>query len=205
MSHNIASRFRGFLPVVVDVESGGVNPQTDALLELAAITIKMDDNGIISPDQTFHYHIAPFDGAHLDPNALAFNKIDVGHPFRFAISESDALNEFFAAISKECQDKKCSRAVLVGHNAWFDQHFLNAAIARCKITKSPFHRFTSFDTATLSGLAYGQTVLAKGMEAAQIPFNTDDAHSALYDAQSTAELFCKIVNRYKELGGWTIE
>lgn len=202
MNQSIATRFRGFLPVVVDIESGGVNPQTDALLEMAAISLKMDDNGIILPDQTYHYHIAPFDGARLDPESMAFNKIDVTHPFRFAIPELDALNDFFASISKECQDKQCSRAVLVGHNAWFDQHFLNAAVNRCNLTKSPFHRFTSLDTATLSALAYGQTVLAKAMEAAKIPFNTDHAHSALYDAQTTAQLFCTIVNRYKELGGW---
>lgn len=202
MTHNLATRFRGFLPIVVDVETGGINPQTDALLEMAAISIKMDENGIISPDQTYHYHITPFEGAILDPEALAFNKINVNHPFRFAVSEREALSEFFAAIFKECKEKECTRAVLVGHNAWFDQHFLNAAVKRCNITKKPFHRFTSFDTATLSALAFGQTVLAKAMQEAKIPFNIDDAHSALYDAKSTAELFCAIVNRYKALGGW---
>ncbi len=202
MDHNISSRFRGFLPIVVDVETGGVNPQKDALLEMAAISIKMDENGIISPDQTYHYHVEPFAGANLDESALAFNKIDPGHPFRFAQSENDVLSTFFAGINNELQQKKCSRAVLVGHNAWFDQHFLNAAVARCRINKSPFHRFTSLDTATLSALVYGQTVLAKAMQAAQIPFNTDNAHSALYDAQSTAELFCTIVNKWQNLGGW---
>ncbi|MBS0286601.1 MAG: ribonuclease T [Proteobacteria bacterium] len=198
MTHNIAARFRGFLPIVVDVETGGVNTQTDALLELAAISIKMDENGLLIPDQTYHYHIQPFEGANLNPEALAFNKIDPGHPFRFALAEKDMLKEFFEAINKELQAKKCSRAVLVGHNAWFDQQFLNAAVNRCDI-KNPFHRFTSFDTATLSALAYGQTVLAKAMEAAKIPFNTDHAHSALYDTQSTAALFCEIVNRWQAL------
>ncbi len=199
---SIATRFRGFLPIVIDVESGGVNPQTDALLEMAAISLKMDETGLISPDQTYHYHVAPFEGAKLNPEALAFNKIDPGHPFRFAQSENEVLTEFFAAIFKECQEKKCTRAVVVGHNAWFDQHFLNAAIMRCQIKKNPFHRFTSLDTATLSALMFGQTVLAKALEAANIPFKTDDAHSALYDAQSTALLFCDIVNRFKGLGGW---
>ncbi len=204
-THSISTRFRGFLPVVVDVETGGVNPAVDALLELAAVSLKMDENGIISPDKTYHYHIIPFDGGNLDPNALAFNKIDPGHPFRFAVTEEQALNEFFAAIFNECQDKKCSRAVLVGHNAWFDQQFLNSAVTRAKIKHNAFHRFTSLDTATLGALAFGQTVLAKAMESAKIPFNTDDAHSALYDAQSTADLFCAIVNRWKELGGWPLK
>lgn len=201
-TNTISTRFRGFLPVVIDVESGGVNPATDALLELAAVSIKMDDEGVIHPDQTYHYHIQPFIGGILDPNALAFNKIDPGHPFRFAISEDQALKELFKAILKECEEKQCSRAVVVGHNAWFDQQFLNAAVKRANIKHNPFHRFTSFDTATLGALAYGQSVLAKAMQAANIAFNTDDAHSALYDAQSTAALFCNIVNKWKTLGGW---
>jgi ribonuclease T len=201
-THNLSARFRGFLPVIVDVESGGVNPATDALLELAAVSIKMDDAGIILPDQTYHFHIQPFVGGVLDPGALAFNKIDPTHPFRFAVPEDEALKELFQSIIKECEEKKCSRAVLVGHNAWFDQQFLNAAVKRSNIKHNPFHRFTSFDTATLGALAYGQSVLAKAMESAKIEFNTDHAHSALYDAQSTAALFCNIVNKWKELGGW---
>lgn len=204
MSTNLSKRFRGFLPVVMDIESGGVQSQTDALLELAAITIKMDDEGLIHPDQTYHYHVMPFPGARLDPESMAFNKIDVYHPFRFAVQEDQALREFFKLIQKECQQKRCQRAVVVGHNAWFDQHFLNAAVERCKITQNPFHRFTSLDTATLSALVYGQTVLSKALAAAGIPFNPDEAHSALYDAQATAVLFCEIVNKWQKMAGWPI-
>lgn len=205
MINSIATRFRGFLPVVVDIESGGINPSQDALLELAAITIKMDEEGFIHPDQVYHYHVQSFEGAHIDPKALAFNKIDPGHPFRFAIPEKDALKELFKNIDKECKLKGCKRAVLVGHNAWFDQHFLNAAVVRSGLTKkTPFHRFTSLDTATLSGLAYGHTVLSKALELAGIPFKSDEAHSALYDTECTAQLFCTIVNRWKTLGGWPL-
>jgi len=196
--NTIAKRFRGFLPIVVDVETGGLNPQHDALLELAAISIKMDNEGFIHPDRTYHYHIESFEGANLDPEALAFNKIDPHHPFRFAITEKEALETLFSGISNECKEKHCTRAVLVGHNAWFDQHFLNAATERSKI-KSPFHRFTSLDTATLSALVYGHTVLSKALALAKIPFIADNAHSALYDAECTTELFCKIVNKWKEL------
>jgi ribonuclease T len=193
----LASRFRGFLPVVIDVESGGINPATDALLELAAITLKMEEDGRIVPDQTYHYHVLPFENANLDPEALAFNKILPYHPLRFAIDEKEMLTDLFSHIKEECKLKKCQRAVVVGHNAWFDLHFLNAAIVRNKFTNSPFHRFTSFDTATLSGLVYGQTVLAKALEAAKIEFKNEEAHSALYDAQATAELFCKIVETWR--------
>lgn len=195
---DLASRFRGFLPVVIDVESGGINPQTDALLELAAITLKMEDNGKLVPDQTYHYHILPFENANLDPEALAFNKIDPLHPLRFAIEEKEAITDLFTHIQQECKEKKCTRAVVVGHNAWFDLHFLNAATQRAQCKSSPFHRFTSFDTATLAALVYKQTVLSKALEAAHIEFKSHEAHSALYDAQATATLFCKIVDMWKK-------
>jgi ribonuclease T len=193
---DISKRFRGYLPVIIDVETGGVNPLKDALLELAAIPILMDENGKVYFDQYYHYHIAPFENAHLDPASLAFNKIDPFHPFRFAVSEEAALADLFTHIQAWCDQTHCQRAVLVGHNAWFDQHFLNAAVRRCKINKNPFHRFTSLDTATLGALAYGQTVLSKVLKAAEIPYDSDKAHSALYDAQCTAALFCHIVNRW---------
>jgi ribonuclease T len=204
MTEPLSKRFRGYLPVVVDVETGGVNPAKDALLELAAITIGMDDNGLIYPDKSYHYHIIPFEKANLDPAALAFNKIDPFHPFRFAISEHDALKDLFTHIRKECTAKKCTRAVLVGHNAWFDQHFLNAAIVRTKNNNNPFHRFTSLDTASLSALVYGQTVLSKALLAAKIAYDSEQAHSAIYDTRCTAELFCAIVNRWQQLGGWPL-
>lgn len=197
MTSLLAKRFRSFLPVVVDVETGGIVPETDALLELAGISLKMDAQGKLHPDQLYHYHVAPFPGSRLDPEALALNKIDPFHPFRFAINECQAITEFFHHIHQECHTKKCQRAVLVGHNAWFDLSFLNAAKYRCGIKKSPFHRFTSFDTATLSALVYGQTVLAKALKQAKIGYSKDAAHSAIYDAERTAELFCKIVNDWE--------
>ena len=192
----LANRFRKFLPVIVDVETGGLNPAKSALLELAAVTLKMDEEGQLALDQTHHYHVLPFEGAHLDPACLAFNKIDPYHPFRFAMPENEVLTSLFKAIKKECKQKKCTRAVVVGHNAWFDLHFLNAASQRCQ-QKSVFHQFTSLDTATLGALAFGQTVLSKALAAAGIEFNTEEAHSALYDAEQTAKLFCHIVNLWK--------
>lgn len=195
-------RFRGFLPVVIDVETGGFDAKKDGLLEMAAIFIEMDENGILHPGETLSHHIIPFEGANLDPQALEFNKIDPFHPFRFAVPEQEALTELFNRIDHMLHRTNCHRAVLVGHNAWFDLSFVMATAKRCKYKKVPFHGFTSFDTATLSGLIYGQTVLAKALKAAGIPYNVAEAHSALYDAKCTAELFCEIVNQFHYLGGW---
>ena len=191
----IANRFRKFLPIVIDVETAGLNPAKDALLELACVFLKMED-GILVPDKTAHHHILPFKGANLDQASLEFNNIDPFHPFRFAIDEREALEELFSVIKKEVKLAKCQRGVLVGHNAWFDLAFINAAAKRTNL-KSPLHGFTSFDTATLGAAIYGHTVLAQLLFTAKIPFDPEKAHSALYDAQVTAKLFCKIINQLK--------
>lgn len=196
------TRFRGFLPVVIDVETGGFNARTDALLEIAAVLIDMDDEGVLSPGESLHFHVDPFPGANLEKAALEFTGIDPDNPLRGAVDESVALRDIFEGVRHAMKDYDCTRAVLVGHNAFFDQEFLKAAVGRANIKRDPFHPFSCFDTATLSGLAFGQTVLAKACEMAGIPFDQREAHSALYDARRTAELFCTIVNRFRLLGGW---
>lgn len=198
----IAKRFRGFLPVVVDVETGGVNPRTDALLEIAAVFIVMDDEGSLYPSNTLACHVEPFPGANIEPTSIAVNGIDPYHPFRKAISEREALNIVFQRVRRAVRETGCTRAILVGHNAFFDLNFLNAAVTRNGIKRNPFHPFSSFDTVTLAGLAYGQTVLAQAANVAGIPWDNREAHSAAYDAQRTAELFCGVVNRWRDMGGW---
>lgn len=203
--HPMAARFRGYLPVVVDVETGGFNAQTDALLEIAATVLEMDENGRIKPKQTFSYHLAPFEGANIEDAALEFTGIKLNHPLRPAQQEETALRDLFTHVRNEMKLVACKRALLVGHNASFDVGFLNAAVERTGIKRSPFHPFSSFDTATLAGLAVGQTVLAKACIAAGIDFDNADAHSAVYDTEKTAELFCYIVNRWRQLGGWPLQ
>lgn len=202
----MAQRFRSFLPVVMDLETGGFNAEGDAILEIAAVTLTMDSQGNLLPDATFAFHVDPFEGANIDQAALDFTGIDLANPLRkrVSLSESAALGEIFRPVRKAIKSNKCTRAILVGHNAAFDHGFLNAAIARCGIKRNPFHPFSSFDTATLSGLVYGQTVLARACRAAGIEFDNSEAHSARYDTERTAELFCAIVNRFKDLGGWQL-
>lgn len=200
----MAQRFRGFLPVVVDVETGGFNPETDALLEIAMVTLRFDDEGVLHPHQTLSANIHPFDGANLERQALDFTGIDPFDPERDAEFEIDVLTSMFQTIRREVKEHGCNRAVLVGHNAHFDHSFVRAAIARNNIKRDPFHPFSSFDTATLSAIALGHTVLARACRLANIDFDNHAAHSAAYDTEKTAELFCHIVNRYRHLGGWPL-
>jgi ribonuclease T len=195
----MASRFRGFLPVVIDVECGGFNPNTDALLEIAAVLVEIQGDGSLVPGEGWRYHVQPFPGANIEAASLAVNGIDPYHPLRPAIPEKDALTRLFKDIRRAMKDNDCTRAILVGHNAYFDLNFLNAAVARTSIKRNPFHPFSSFDTVTLAGVAYGQTVLGKALAAAGIEWDSGEAHSAAYDAQRTAELFCKVCNRFGAL------
>ncbi len=194
----MAKRFRGFLPVVVDVETAGFNAATDALLEIAAIIVNFDGKGELHIEETHHCHVEPFPGANLDPEALAFTGIDPFHPFRFAKREFDAMQHVFQPIRRAVKANGCSRAILVGHNPFFDLSFVNAAVNRTGIKRNPFHPFSTFDTATLGGLAFGQTVLSHAVQAAGLSWNNDEAHSALYDAERTARLFCTIVNLWQD-------
>lgn len=194
---NIKERFRGFLPVVVDIETAGVDPQKNALLEICIVIIEMDHEGLLHKGERYFEHILPFSGAELDQKSLDFNQIDPFQPLRFAVEEQVALERIFKPINSALKKTRCQRAVLVGHNAWFDLLFLKEAIKRTGI-KFPFHAFTCFDTATLGGLFYGQTVLAKAAHAAKIPFNTKEAHSAIYDADKTADLFCEMINHWRK-------
>lgn len=195
----MAGRFRGFLPVIVDVETGGFESERDALLEIAVVPVAMEPSGLLVPQPAVAANVEPFPGANIDPRSLEITGIDPDHPFRGALPERQALDHVFNTVREAVRAAGCQRAVLVGHNAAFDLAFLNAAVRRVGHKRNPFHPFSCFDTATLGGLAYGQTVLSKAVLAAGLAFDTREAHSAIYDAERTAELFCEIVNRWRRL------
>lgn len=198
----LADRFRTFYPVVIDVETGGFNCRTDAILEIGAVLLGMDESGSLEIEQTFFHRIVPFEGANIEDAALKFTGIDPWHPLRIARSEKEVFQALFKLVRDAMKPVGCKRAILVGHNAHFDHGFVKAASERHDLKRNPFHPFSSFDTVTLSGLAYGQTVLSRACEVAGIEFDEGEAHSARYDAEKTAELFCRIVNRWKDLKGW---
>jgi ribonuclease T len=194
----MSRRFRGYLPVVIDVETGGFHSSTDALLEIAAVLIDMEPDGKLKRGATHSFHVKPFEGARLDPAALAITGIDPFHPLRPALPEKDALGRIFREIRHAVHAYNCRRAILVGHNAAFDLGFLNAAVTRADVKRNPFHPFSCFDTATLAGAALGQTVLAKALAVAGLKWDPSSAHSASYDAEQTADMFCLICNRLSD-------
>ena len=189
----LAKRFRGFLPIVVDIETAGFDPDKNAILEIAVIFMDYQD-GKLMPIDTFHEHIIPEPGLALDEEALEFTKIIPDHPFRYAVSEKQMLQTLQEKIQLYCDQLNCSRAVLVGHNGQFDLSFIQAALLRQDI-KMLLHRFLVFDTATLSAAFLGETVLARAVRRSGKPFDEKEAHGALYDATVTAELFSDLISQ----------
>ena len=201
LGNSIESRFRGFLPVAVDVETGGLVPETDALLEIAVVLISMDGEGRLTPQEPESLAVRPFDGARIDPAALQVTGIDPHDPGRVAVSEKEALDHMFQLVRAAVREHHCQRAILLGHNAAFDLSVVNAACARCRLKRNPFHPFSTLDTVSLGALVFGQTVLARIAQQAGLGWDEGQAHSAGYDAQMTARLFCEIANRWRNLSG----
>ncbi|MEZ5449143.1 MAG: ribonuclease T [Thiolinea sp.] len=195
----LANRFRGFLPVVVDVETGGFDSRKDALLELAAVILRIDEKGELSRHRTHSWHIEPFPNANLDPKSLEINGIKPYSPLRLAVPEEKAISEFFKMVRREIKVNRCNRAILVGHNAPFDLKFVYAASERLGCKRNPFHPFSTLDTVTLGAVVFGQTVLARVAQAAGLGWDSSQAHSAVYDTEKTADIFCHVVNTWQTL------
>ena len=189
----LKDRFRKYLPVVVDLETGGFNSKENAILEIAITLIEEIDELLVVGD-THRYHIEPYEDLIIEDESLEFTKIKLDHPLRNAVSEKDALKELFTIINKEKSKYECSRAILVGHNAHFDLSFLNEAISRNNIKRSPFHPFSVLDTVSLGALATHQTVLARICDSLSIDYDSNEAHSAAYDSKVTAKVFCRVIN-----------
>jgi ribonuclease T len=197
---NMAARFRGFLPIVVDIETGGFDPASNAILELAAVQVCFDEERMVL-GPTWQQAVEPYPGGVIDSASLKVTGIDLDDPNRQAVSERDALQDMFRRVRKAMKLEGCQRAILVAHNAAFDQQFLNKAVERQQVKRNPFHPFSFIDTASLAAVAYGHTVLSEACARAQIPFDPSQAHSALYDAERAAELFCAVVNDWGQQPG----
>lgn len=199
-----SERFRGFLPVVVDLETGGFDATSNPLLEIGCQLLSWQDDQLQVAD-LHTWLVQPYAGSEIDPASLKVTGINPDDPERNAMPESEALQALFRVVRTAMKEASCHRAILVAHNAAFDQGFLQAACTRTQVKRNPFHPFSTLDTATLAAVAYGHTVLQTACARAGLSFDHERAHSAGYDAERTAQLFCNIVNAWPavQLGALT--
>ena len=186
-------RFRGYLPVILDLETGGFDSGCNPILELACAFVGMESNQLQICEE-FCWAVSPFSGAIVEESSLKITGIDLDDPDRIQLEEKAAINSLFKLIRKRIKSEECTRAILVAHNASFDQGFLHAACDRSGIKRNPFHPFSTIDTVSLAAIAFGHTVLSESCNRAGLEFDQSKAHQAAYDANRTAALFCKIVN-----------
>ena len=193
----MAHRFRGFLPVAMDIETSGFDAERHAILELSAVTFAFHGQRL-AIEQRRSWAVRPFSTAVIEQESLQVTGINLDDPGRGAISEKNAVTALFKLVRGEVKRHGCQRAVLLGHNAAFDAGFLRQAVRRTGVKRDPFHPFTTLDTASLAAVSFGHTVLSEACSRAEIPYEKEKAHSALYDAERCALLFCKIVNAWNE-------
>ena len=187
------TRFRGFLPVVIDLETGGFDKDAHAVLQIAAVSLAWSADRL-SIDQVRGWNVIPHPDTRVEEESLRITRIDLADPGRDALIEEEAVRELFRFVRREVRRNGCERAVLTAHNAHFDHGFVTSAAERNGVKRNPFHPFTVIDTASLAAVAYGHTVLSEACARAGIEFEGGRAHAARYDAEATAKLFCLIVN-----------
>ena len=185
------NRFRGFMPVVIDVECGGFIPYRCTVGNCRSVVGDSGD-GSLAAWGNWRYHVQPFPAptsngvTRCDGLSILFTR----YAQRFQRRSAHAIVQ---EISQAMKDNDCTRAILVGHNACFDLNFLNAAVARTEIKRNPFHPFSSFDTATLAGVAFGQTGYRSRFKRPESLGIRTNAFGA-YDAQQTADCFARSAN-----------
>ena len=189
----IKQRFRKYLPVVIDLETGGVDASKHALLQIAVVLLGWENDKLVQVG-THEWSVEPHPDTELDPASLEITGIDPFDTSRNAQNEEHAIRELFRLVRNHLKSLKCQRALLTGHNAHFDRTFLRVATVRNKVGRDPFHPFSVLDTVSLAALAYGHTRLDVSCQRAGIGYDKDKAHEATYDAKVTAALFCRIVN-----------
>ena len=187
------ARFRGYLPVVIDIETGGFDRSRHALLQIAIVLLDWENEQLL-PTHTHVWDLIPHADTEVEDASLQITGIDLNDSSRNAISEGEAIQECFRVVRRAVRDARCQRAIVTAHNGHFDHGFLTSGSERNNIKRNPFHPFSVIDTASLAAVALGHTVLSEACVRAGIDFDEENAHSAEYDAEATAALFCRIVN-----------
>lgn len=180
-----------------DVESGGLDDSKHSLLRIGLVIWK---NGIILDKLEI---FIKSDNYCYDEESMKINKIDLNWLTINGISEQQAIEEINSFVNKYFPN---SKALLGGHNIYFDIAFLKRLYRENSISFSSYFEHRTIDTCSIMKYLYFCDKLPKQVQSLTsackyFNFEIDDneRHGALYDAEITSEVFTKLLelNRKK--------
>ncbi len=177
----------GRLFVSLDVETTGLNPKENSLVELGAIKFTKDGT-----QQTFSELIKPFEPI---PQEIANLTHITNSMTENGKTAEEAVNSFMNFLGGK-------ETIIIGHNIPFDIRFLNAQLERNG--RLPVSNLI-MDTLQISRITYPEF---NGMEepyrlhslARRLGIKIESAHRAYDDARITMELLFLLAERIKERG-----
>ena len=167
--------------VVFDVETTGLSNQYDQIIELAAVKVK--DGEIIDKFERFS-----------NPHEkLSETIINLTHITDDMLVDAPEIEEVLTEFKEWVGD-----AIFVAHNASFDMGFIDTGYERLGFGPSTNGVIDTLELSRTINTEYGKhglNFLAKkyGVELTQ-------HHRAIYDTETTAYIFIKMVQQMKELG-----
>ena len=171
--------------IVIDTETGGLDPDTDTILQVALVASEDRELVVNVRDDTGQRH----------PDAMAVHKIDWEDHVKTALSPQDAADAilfFLEGLNLE------GRPVFAGHNVGFDVAFIRR-LFRLGCRPSPVSWHRTLDTHTMLFEGYFRGVLPASACSSSGAFThfgipVEDRHSALGDARATRGLLWTLMH-----------
>ena len=176
--------------VFIDIETTGLDPHKNEIIEVAALRVQQDWSNPESPVFTelgsYTAKIKPIHLEHADPVALRVNGY-IASEWKNAVPLSEALTELM---------RLANGAIMVAHNVAFDSEFLNAKFAELGIVNTMhYHRI---DTVSMAYAVLRNTPKVERYSLVELCkyFGIDymNAHSAMPDVYADFALFKKLVS-----------
>lgn len=145
--------------LVVDCEMSGLDPQKNSIVSVGAVDVE-------HPERQIYEECRVWDGAHIEPDALAVNGFTEGQITDPSKQTEGDLVHKFISFAQGMED-----TTLAGQNVFTDMYFLQAAAVRAGHTAWPFaHRIIDIHTLCF------EHMIKRGLTP---PVNPEKHHSAL--------------------------
>lgn len=188
--------------LVIDTETGGLDPDRDSLLSLAAVVWR--EGQLVADTQIFVNEPEP----RITPDSIAVHGIDPTWLQAHGHSPCQAVQEFERFVHAHFSRFDRGDVLLAGHNVAFDVAFLKRLYRLAGVHYPAFYSHRLLDTAALGLFFILSGHLPSGVAKSdelfgyfQIAFGRNRRHSALGDARATAELINAFLKMATDNGG----